>query len=81
MAGCASETDIEDTPLPLLSQIGEERRAFADEVSGPSHGDGMSHIHQPMMISELTAQDRVCLSHSPVAVGQNGYHGDYHYVR
>ena len=58
-AGCASETDMEDEPFPLLSRIGEERRAFADEVSGPSHKDGMSHIHQPMMVS-LTAQDRVC---------------------
>ena len=72
---------MEDKPLPLLSQIGEERCAFADEVSGPSHGDGMSHIHQPMMVSDLAAHDRVRNSHPPVALGQDGCHGDYHYVR
>ena len=64
-----SEPDMEDTPLLFLSplQKGEERHAFAGKVSGPSHGDGMSHIYQPMMISVLTAQDRVHNSHPPTS--------------
>ena len=50
-------------------------------MSDPSQGDGMSHIHQPMMVLVLTAHDRVRNSHPPVAVGLDGCHGDYHYVR